>query len=150
VNPHGPDVLRTLVCDTSGLLALIDVDDPDHLATAAVVQRATGPFVVSPLVIAELDHLLRRRVSIAAARTFADDVATGAYAVAPLTAAEVAACVDLDRRYADLGLGLTDAHLVLLAHANRTDDLLTLDERHLRAVRPVRGKGALRLLPADA
>lgn len=114
-----------------------------------MIQDATGPFIVSPLVVAELDHLLRRRMTPDVARAFADDIASGAYTLAPLTTEDLASCMALDRRYCDLGLGLADAHLVVLAHAHRTDAVLTLDQRHLRAVRPLRGKGALPLLPAD-
>lgn len=139
-----------VVCDTGGLLAAADTADPDHAAAAAVVASCDGPLVVSPLVVAELDHLLRARLSPDAARFFADDVAAGAYELAPLSSADIAMCVDVDRRYANHGLGLADAHLVVLAHSYRTDLVLTLDKRHLRAVRPLRGRGALRLLPADA
>lgn len=139
-----------IVCDTSGLLAAADAGDPDHTAVAEVVSTAGGPFVVSPLVLAEVDHLLRARLSVDAARTFADDVAAGAYELALLAPADVATCLDVDRRYDRLGLGLTDAHLLVLARAYRTDLVLSLDERLLRAVRPLRGHGALRLLPADA
>lgn len=138
-----------IICDTSGLLAAADASDPDHTRCADVVNDAVGPLIVSPLVIAELDHLLRARLSADAAREFADDVARGAYDLAPLSRSDIGACVDLDRQYADLGLGLTDAHLVVLAASYRTNLVLTLDERHLRAVRPGQGR-AFRLLPADA
>lgn len=139
-----------IICDTSGLLAAADVADPDHLGCVHVVTTARGPLVVSPLVVAELDHLLRRRLSDDAARRFADDVAAGAYELAALTTTDVVACVDLDRRYARLGLGLTDAHLVVLADRYGTDQLLSLDERHFRVVRPRRGHSAFQLFPADA
>lgn len=139
-----------IICDTSGLLAVADADDPDHSRCGDVVTTATGPLVVSPLVVAELDHLLRRRLSDDAAHRFADDVAAAAYELAALTTADIATCVDLDRRYASLGLGLTDAHLVVLADTYGTDQLLSLDERHFRVVRPLRGRSAFRLLPADS
>ena len=61
----------------------------------------------------------------------------------------MAACVELDRSHADLGLGLTDASLVVIAQRAGTRALLTLDERHLRAVRPLQG-GHFVLLLADA
>jgi predicted nucleic acid-binding protein len=140
---------RPLICDTSGLLALSDASDPDHESVAAVVDVAAGPFVVSPFVLAEIDSLLRARLSATAAQAFADDVATGAFVLAPLDAGHVADCVDLDRSYHDLGLGLTDAHLVILAREYDTVDILSLDERHLRAVRPLRSGPAFRLLPSD-
>ena len=68
--------------------------------------------VLTPLVLAELDHLVRVRLSVEAARTLADDVAAGAYGLVPLTAEDVRACVRVDRQYADLGIGLADASLV--------------------------------------
>lgn len=138
-----------IICDTSGLLAAADSVDPDHRPAANTVATASGPLIVSPLVAVELDYLLRARLSADAARTFGDDLAAGAYELAPLTHANVAGCLEVDRQYASLGLGLTDAHLVVLAHDYSTDLVFSLDERHLRAVRPLRGHGALRLLPAD-
>lgn len=138
-----------LVCDTSGVLAAIDDADPAHTRARAAVERSVGVLLLSPLVLAELDYLVRRRAGAAAARRLASDVAAGAWQLAPLTAADVSVCRRLDEEYAGLGLGLADAHLVVLAAQHRTRNLLSLDERHLRAVRPLTG-GAFRLLPADA
>lgn len=140
---------EALVCDTSGVLAALDRADPDHHACHAVLESYDGPLVLSPFVLAELDHLVRARLGADAARVLADDVAAGAYDLALIDAPDVAQCIDLDRQYADLGLGLSDASLIVLAHRVRTRSLLTLDERHFRAVRPLQG-GALTLLPADA
>lgn len=137
-----------LICDTSGILAALDRADPDHGACSAILESYDGLLVMSPLVLAELDHLLRARLGADAARALADDVARGAYDLALLDASDVAQCADLDRQYADLGIGLTDASLIVLARRTRTRSLLTLDERHFRAVRPLQG-GALTLLPAD-
>src|SRR6266536_115582 len=61
---------------------------------------------------------------------------------------------DVDRaraileRYSALDLGLADASIVVLAGRHNTRDVLTLDERHFRAVRAPRGR-RFRLLPAD-
>lgn len=62
----------------------------------------------------------------------------------------IAATVRVAERYADNGWGLADASLVVLAERVGTTDIATLDERHLRAVRPVSGSDAFRLLPQDA
>ena len=140
--------MSPLICDTSGILAALDRSDPDHETCANVLLTHAGPLVLSPLVLAELDHLLRNRLGQEAARTFAEDVSRGAYELAALEAADVAECLALDRKYSALGLGLTDASLVVLARRLGTKQLLTLDERAFRAVRPLQG-GAFRLLPAD-
>ena len=137
-----------LVCDTSGLLAALDRKDPDHDACREAVEEHDGPFLLSPLVLAELDHLVRRRLGAHAARSLAWDVARGAYDLVPLSPSDIGACVELDERHADLGLGLADASLAVLAQRFDTRLLLTLDARHFRAVHPLQG-GAFRLLPTD-
>ena len=51
-------------------------------------------------------------------------------------------------RYGDLQIGLSDASLVVLAGKYGTRDILTLDERHFRALHG-RGRKPFRILPAD-
>lgn len=137
-----------LVCDTSGVLAALDRADPDHAACVAALEAHRGPLVLSPFVLAELDHLVRTRLGQEAARSLLDDVAAGAYEVGTIDTADVAACLDADRAYADHGLGLADCSVVVLAHRWGTRSVLTLDHRHFRAVHPLQG-GAFSLLPAD-
>jgi predicted nucleic acid-binding protein len=57
--------------------------------------------------------------------------------------------VRVAERYADMGLGLADASLVVLAQRLETIDIATLGERHFRAVRPLCGGDAFRVLPRD-
>ncbi len=138
-----------LICDTSGLLARYDPDDAAHDAARGVLDEFQPPFVLSPLVLAELDHLLRKRHSAGDARTVLGDLVGPGFDHPHLDGAALRACLDIDKRYADLNLGLADASLVVLASHYRTVDLLTLDHRHFRAVQPAQG-GAFRLLPLAA
>jgi uncharacterized protein len=137
-----------IVLDTSGILGAIDVAQRDHAATRAVVEQDAGPFVLSPFVLAEVDFLLSTRVSVAAEIAFLHEVAERAYSLEPFDADDVAAARRLVERYQDLGIGLADASLVILAARHRTTRLLTLDERHFRVIRPLSGC-AFRLLPRD-
>jgi len=138
-----------LICDTSGLVALADAADPEHLRMVAAVGGVPYPWQVSPFVLAEADYLCRRRIGAEATRRLLADVAAGVFSLAVMTGSDVGICRSIDARYGALGLGLTDASLVVLAERYGTRDLLTLDERHFRAVTPLQG-GAFRLLPADA
>jgi uncharacterized protein len=138
-----------IVLDTSGLLSAIDASQRHHAAAAAVVQRSSQPLVLSPFVLAELDDLISTRVSATAARALLRQVAAGVYRLEPMSADDIAAATEVIDRYQDLGLGLADASLVVLAARYGTSDLLTLDERHFRAVAGPAGR-PFRILPADA
>jgi predicted nucleic acid-binding protein len=137
-----------VICDTSGLLAAFDTTDAVHRDALGALQAATDP-IVSPLVVAELDYLLRRRVSRHAAHLAIEELAGGAYDVPVFGPPDLRRALDVDRRYADLDLGITDASIVVLAARYDTRDILTLDHRHFRKVSPLQG-GRFRLLPADA
>ncbi|MEV0489521.1 hypothetical protein [Streptomyces atratus] len=55
----------------------------------------------------------------------------------------------IQTRYAALTMDLADAVNVVLAEAYETECVLTLDRRDFRAVRPLTGHKAFRLLPDD-
>jgi predicted nucleic acid-binding protein len=137
-----------IVLDTSGLLAAIDGSQRQHAEAAAAIRAATGALLLSPFVLAELDYLLSTRVSQDAAVALLDQVATGAYRLEPMEADDVARAAEIVLRYRDLQLGLADASLVVLAERHGTHDILTLDERHFRAIAGPGGR-PFRILPAD-
>ncbi len=137
-----------IILDTSGLLAAIDGSQRQHAEAAAAIRAASGPLLLSPFVLAELDYLLSTKVSQAAAVALLDQVAAGAYRLEPMDAGDIARASEIILRYRDLRLGLADASLVVLAERYDTLDILTLDERHFRAVRGPGGR-SFRLLPAD-
>ena len=138
-----------MIVDTSGLLAASDDQETVHGDVLAALAACRPPLVVSPLVVAEVDHLLRRRRGGAAARAVLRSLEQPGFAVATLDGHDLSRAADIDERYADLRLGVVDVSLVVLAERYDTVELLTLDERHFRAVTPLQG-GAFRLLPVDA
>jgi hypothetical protein len=138
-----------IILDTSGLLAAMDAAARTHKAAAAALRASEPPWCLSPFVLAELDYLLTTRVSRVAARRLLGEVADGAYRLEDFGAADAAQAVGILDRYRDLNLSLADASLLVLAERNETRDILTLDERHFRAVRDSRGR-PFRILPADA
>jgi uncharacterized protein len=138
----------TLIVDAAPLVALGDSRDRLHAAVGDVLHAEAGDLVVPAPVSAEVDYLIRRRGSPAAARAFMRDVASGRFRVEGLTADEHGTAARLDEQYADLDLGLADLSVVILAHRFRTRRLLTFDERDFRAVAPLAG-GIFTLLPRD-
>lgn len=137
-----------IVLDTSGLLAAIDGSQHLHAEAAAAIRGSDAPLLLSPFVLAELDYLLATKVSPQAAVALLDQVAEGAYRLEAMAAEDVARASEIVVQYRDLQLGLADASLVVLAERHRTLDVLTLDERHFRAISGPGGR-PFRILPAD-
>jgi uncharacterized protein len=138
-----------IVLDTSGLLAALDVASKQHRAARSAIEGSGYPLLLSPFVLAELDYLVATRIGPRAMSPVLADVADGAYELVAFGPEDVSSAREVMERYADLKIGLTDASLVVIAARHRTSTLLTLDERHFRAVRPLVGE-AFTLLPADS
>ncbi len=138
-----------IVLDTSVIYALADAADRRHREAVAWYEATTDELVTTPLVLAEADHLIGARGTPAALRAFRTDVRSGAYLVEWWSSA-AAEATEIADRHTDLGLGLTDASLVALAARVGSIAIATFDERHFRAVTPIAGGPAFRLLPLDA
>jgi predicted nucleic acid-binding protein len=138
----------TLILDAAPLVALADAREPQLDALLKIRDEEEGRLVLPAQVAAEVDYLLGVRFGEAARRAFLSDLAAQRYDVACLEAGDYQAVAELDSRYSDLGLGLADCSIVVLAERYETRTLLSFDERHFRAVAPLQG-GSFELLPAD-
>jgi predicted nucleic acid-binding protein len=143
--------VTNIIVDTSAILALFDEAYPEHALIAELATGDSASLVVSPLVVAEADYMLFSRLGAAAARRFASDIASEAYELAEWNAADHATAVGVMDRFSDPRdyIGVTDAANVVLADHYRTTDLLTLDQRHFRKLRPLWGADHFILLPYD-
>jgi predicted nucleic acid-binding protein len=139
----------TLLIDTAPIVALADPQEPQRAAILDVLTTEPGPLVIPAPTTAEIDYLLGRRFGAQARRAFLTDLAAGRFTVAARARGDYASVLELERRYDDLDLGLADCALITLADRHGTIRLLTFDERHFRAITPLRGE-AFTLLPADA
>lgn len=141
-----------VIADTSGTLAAFDTAHPLSDAAYSVLETA-GLTVFSPLVLAELDHMGRRELGTARTRQMLEDIvgaaARGDFAIASTSAEVLQRAQQVQERYASLELDLADAVNVALAEEYETDVVLTLDRRDFRAVLPLTGHKAFRVLPDD-
>jgi predicted nucleic acid-binding protein len=138
-----------IILDTSGLLAAIDASQRHHGAAMAALRAADPPWALSPFVLAELDYLLATRVGGSAERALLSEVVRGVYRLESFMPEDVGAAEQVMAKYAALEIGLADASIVVLANRYGVRDLLTLDQRHFRAIRGP-GSRPFRILPADA
>ena len=137
-----------ILLDTSGLLAAIDSGQRLHTRCVNALKSSGPPYLLSPFVLAELDYLLYTKVGLAAQIALLEEVAAGVYALETFEKADVSRALSIVKRFADLAIGLADASLVVLAERHKICDVLTLDERHFRALR-AHGQKRFRILPAD-
>lgn len=132
--------MSALICDTSGLVAYFDRGDRHHAAVRGTIDADAGPFVVSPFALAELAYLLATRCSTKGELAALAELARTAWDLASFASGDLAQAHAIVTRYADQGIGLTDASLVVLAERYRTEHILTLDQRHFRVLRTTNGR----------
>jgi len=121
-----------LLCDTGALLDYLSAGAPDHAAFRDAIDSARARYVPG-LVLAEVDYFLgNERKAMAALMR---DLSRGAFTYAAPTLGTLARAIEIDRQYADLGLGLVDASIVALAEELGIVRLATRDVRHFSAVR---------------
>ncbi|MFC8132008.1 PIN domain-containing protein [Streptomyces sp. NPDC057302] len=141
-----------VIADTSGLLAALDSTHPEHGAANEAI-LAAGLLIMSPLLLAELDHVATRELGGEAAISAVDDIRhwmrRGRVVTPEITEDHLGAAQFVRARYNSLNLDLADAVNVALAADYDTDAILTLDRRDFRAVRPLGRHKAFRVLPDD-
>jgi len=137
-----------ILIDTSGLLAALFSDQNRHEECARALLEATPPLIISPFVLAELDYLITKYAGVPAEVALLEEIERGAYELAVFDEFNIARARSIIDQYSDLNVGLADASIAVLADRYSTRDVLTLDERHFRALRPSPRK-RFRILPAD-
>ncbi len=135
-----------IIADTSGLIAFFSESGPQHDAVAGWVDANDPVMVVSPHVVAEVDYLVATRKSVDAELAVLAELSGGAYELATMDAEDVAAATRVVERYRDLGIGIADASLAVLAQRYRTRTILTLDCKHFGVMRPLDG-GVFKIVP---
>jgi len=121
-----------LICDTGALIDYLVASAPDHQLFRAAIDQARTRYVPG-LVLAEVDYFLRAERE--AMQSFMSDLSRGAFTYAPPTLGQLSRAMEIDRRFADLGLGLVDGSVVALAESLGISRLATRDVRHFAAVR---------------
>jgi uncharacterized protein len=132
------------VVDAGPLYAAADADDLDHKASLDALSRSDLRLVVPALVVAEATYFVGRRLGASAESAFLRGV--GALDVEGPTGEDFVRMAELVERYADFGLGGTDASVIAVAERLEAPIVITLDHRHFAAVRPRDGE-PFELLP---
>ncbi|MEV6361798.1 PIN domain-containing protein [Nocardia asteroides] len=141
-----------VVADTSGLLALFNRADPEHLAVRRAADSASA-VVVSPLALTEVHHVASvrggRKVADQILGSLAKRIAESRIVLSEVDARQLDAAIAVRTTYDSMDLDLVDAVCVVAAAQFDTDAILTLDRRDFRVLRPLNSYPAFRLFPDD-
>ena len=129
-----------IVLDTSPILAAFDKRDPMHEKVQQVFQNIDEPLITTPLVLAEVDFLVTSRLGIRAGIESLEELAAGQFEISHFGHLQIRQAIPLMKKYLDLGIGLTDASLAVLANECDTQKILTLDRRHFGTMKAINGK----------
>jgi len=88
------------------------------------------------MVIAEVCYLLHERAGARAEVQFLRSFERGELQLVELRLSDLTRIAELADKYADLGLGGTDASIVAVAERLRITEVATFDRRHFTVVRP--------------
>lgn len=142
--------MKPLVVDTGGLLrALARAPDGRPAWPEYQVSLVSASTVIVPaLILPEVDYFLRNERS--AMRKLVAEILDPRtrYELELPTAADLARAMEIDARFAGLGLGLVDGTVAAVAERRRVPRVLTIDRKHFSAIRVgPRLDRALELLP---
>ncbi|HET9256712.1 MAG TPA: PIN domain-containing protein [Pseudonocardiaceae bacterium] len=127
---------RAAIVDAGPLYAYIDADDAHHQRCAELLAGYEGTLIVPQLVITEVCYLVQTRLGTRAELLFLGDLASGAFSVESVAAADWFRVIELVDTYRDFPLGTVDASVVVCAERLRIGDVVTLDRCHFRPMRP--------------
>ena len=128
-----------IIVDTSALLAYFPADDPYQRQVAQVIE-GDPVRVVSPYAVAELDYLVRSRFGDRAEAAVLAMLGSGNFELPHMGPVDLLTCQRIVEHYCDLGIGVADASVVVLADRYGTDRVCTLDHRDFGVLRCLDGQ----------
>lgn len=135
-----------VIADTGSIYANYDADDGFHEPMHALVERYSGEILIPSPLIVEIDYLLGKMLGVEAEVDFVRDLLNGVFRLQPVEKGLLGRCSELMSQYRDLHLGLADTLVMATAERLRVRRVMTVDQRHFRAVKL---RMPLHLLPFD-
>lgn len=123
-----------MIVDSGPLVAALNRREANHQLAIDVLRRAGPTAHIPEAVLIEVDHLSREhRPHDPPVLHLVDAISAGEHTLAAVDQELLEQAAALDRSYADLQLGLTDAIVAMLAVRER-EPVFTFDFRDFRAI----------------
>jgi predicted nucleic acid-binding protein len=135
-----------LLLDTGIVYAYYDRSDRWHGVATQLLSTESGGLLLPGPVVPEIDHLLGARLGAEARHVFYRGLIEASFLVVDLAQERIARVAEIDRQFADLGLGFVDSAIVAVAESLGVSRVATTDRRHFKPVAPAFG---LELLPTN-
>lgn len=127
-------MISIAIVDSGPLVAVANTADPAHRACLAALQAPGVHLVIPALCVAEAAFLIQQRRGALIEARFLRGLQR--FDVQAPLAGDWSRIAELVEQYSDFPLGGTDASVIAAAERLDTDTIITLDNRHFRAVRP--------------
>lgn len=135
-----------IVADTGAVVALLDEAEEQHSALVSVFVQDPSRWVLPWSVLPEVDYLASKYLGAEVATAFLGDLVKGHWRVDWGDPADLERALEIQLKYADLEIGLTDSVVMATSERLQAEAVATLD---LRDFGPVELIGAPRLIPRD-
>ncbi len=135
-----------IVADSGAVYALLDAADRHHARLRRAFEEDPRSWVIPWAVLPEVDYLVTERLGREVADAFRQDLVDGLFTVEWGGSQDLVRALELDRRHADLDLGLVDAVVMAVAERLGARAIATLD---LRDFAPVALRNEPELWPRD-
>ncbi|MFN8488460.1 MAG: PIN domain-containing protein [Caldilineaceae bacterium] len=132
--------------DTSFLFALSNRNDQSHIACANVARTLRTRLIVPLTVLPEVAYLLDTRLGHTVMQQFVSQMAAPGWTLEAVDQSDLKRAAAILQAYQDMRLDFVDATLIAIAERLNIQQILTLDQRHFRIVRPTHCS-AFELLP---
>ena len=126
----------SVLLDTSAILAAADMDDLNHAAAVAWLDRLDEPLLVGVLTLAEAEHVLRRELGPAASSALVRSVVEGSVGLVAPTERDLGRALELIDEAAEHRPGLAEAALVAAAERLGVVRVATFERRSIAVFRP--------------
>ena len=130
-----------MIFDSSGLIAVVTADDPDHQVAVDAMTAIGGPFVIPAGILAEAAYMIEGDAGTPVLAAVLADLASGAYAL-DCGQHDFQRIRELITRYDNLPLGFADAAVIACAERTKAA-VLTFDRRDFEIVS---GEGTFQVL----
>lgn len=123
------------VADTSFVVAVALVTEEAHQTCVAVYKRQ-GIIYLPQTTLAEVMYLITREAGNAVAAQFILTLSNTKYRIEALTSEDIQRSGEIVQQYADSRVDFVDATVIAVAERRNITEILTLDNRDFRMVRP--------------